>query len=442
MTRAEFLNSLYRRLGSLDKEQAEQHLTYYAEMLMDRMEEGMSEEEAVGSMEAVDTIARRILEEEGKTYRPVEEIAAPPSYPDASKLGGGGGKRAYQAPRKWSGRKLAQTALWALAIFIALGAVGRWLYSRGSNTRVDYATETPIPVEEAAPYAEWNEDYAMEMPYEYGYEYGSGPASYFGGSLKKLDIEWAAGMVYIQSWDGDEIQLQEYARSELTERSAMQVEDKEDTLSVRYRSGASLGSVKGDKWLAVLVPDGMLEELDIETTSANVQLIGLEQGELDVSTASGYIALSDCYLQKTDLETISGGISFNGVHGTELDVSTTSGYVSGEAHCGDVEVETTSGDVSLSTFENTETIKISTVSGDLWCNVDSTAIRSIGADSTSGDVSLGLPFDLGFSLEYSTVSGSFTNNSFDLVMQDGKSLCNGGGCEIEVDTVSGDLELY
>ena len=43
MTRAQFLNELYRRLGSMSKEQAEQHLTYYAEMLMDRMEEGMSE---------------------------------------------------------------------------------------------------------------------------------------------------------------------------------------------------------------------------------------------------------------------------------------------------------------------------------------------------------------------------------------------------------------
>ena len=66
MTRAQFLNELYRRLGSMSKEQAEQHLTYYAEMLMDRMEEGMSEEEAVASLEDVDTIAGRILQEEGQ----------------------------------------------------------------------------------------------------------------------------------------------------------------------------------------------------------------------------------------------------------------------------------------------------------------------------------------------------------------------------------------
>ena len=36
----------------LTREQAEQHLTYYAEMLADRMEEGMSEEEAVAGIGA------------------------------------------------------------------------------------------------------------------------------------------------------------------------------------------------------------------------------------------------------------------------------------------------------------------------------------------------------------------------------------------------------
>ena len=50
MTRREFLNELYRRLGKMSREEAEQYLTYYAEMLADRMEEGMTEEEAVASM--------------------------------------------------------------------------------------------------------------------------------------------------------------------------------------------------------------------------------------------------------------------------------------------------------------------------------------------------------------------------------------------------------
>ena len=87
MTRGEFLNSLYHRLGSLDREQAEQHLTYYAEMLMDRMEEGMSEEEAVASLEDVDTIAGRILQEEGQAPAapgPVLRAAEPQTPPAAA----------------------------------------------------------------------------------------------------------------------------------------------------------------------------------------------------------------------------------------------------------------------------------------------------------------------------------------------------------------------
>ena len=50
MTRKQFLNDLYLRLTALGPERAEQHLTYYAEMLADRMEEGLSEAEAVASM--------------------------------------------------------------------------------------------------------------------------------------------------------------------------------------------------------------------------------------------------------------------------------------------------------------------------------------------------------------------------------------------------------
>ena len=88
MTRAQFLNDLYRRLcgNGMDKDQAEQHLTYYAEMLADRMEEGMSEDEAVGSMEDVETIARRTYVDHEKlplivvTTKPLNAVYASSGY--------------------------------------------------------------------------------------------------------------------------------------------------------------------------------------------------------------------------------------------------------------------------------------------------------------------------------------------------------------------------
>lgn len=443
MTRAQFLNDLYRLLAGngMNAEQAEQHLTYYAEMLADRMEEGMTEEQAVSGMEDVDTIARRVLEEEGLPYRPLGEIPMkPPAYPNVSPAGGGG-KRAYQAPKKWSGRKLAQAALWALAIAIALGAASRWLLGRGSNTRVDYAASAPV--EETAPYAEWDDTYGWEAPYNYGYEYSGGMNSLPAGSIDTLDIQWAAGTVLVQSWSGDEIQLQEFADADLSERTAMRLEQDGGTLSVRYRNSVGLGNVKGGKWLTVMVPDGMLAELDIETTSADVQLNGLEVNDLEVSTASGDISATECYAQSADLDTISGDMDLSSLCAADMDLGTTSGDLYGTVVADDLEAGSVSGDITLDSSETLESASLKTTSGYIRFYLEDTAVQSIGVSSVSGDISLSLPYGgTGFALKYSTVSGSLNNTGFDMVQQNGKYIYNGGGCEIAVETVSGNLDIY
>ena len=147
MTRREFLNNLYSRLGNLSREQAEQHLMYYAEMLADRMEEGMSEEEAVASMEPVDTIARRILQDEG----------VPPVYPDPAPSGKGSGgeeppRKQPPVRRQRNWRRPAQIALWALAItalaFSAARKLWGFRWSMGSDTPV---IEDAVPADNPSP---------------------------------------------------------------------------------------------------------------------------------------------------------------------------------------------------------------------------------------------------------------------------------------------------
>ena len=122
MTRAKFLNDLYRRLSVLTPEQAEQHLTYYAEMLADRMEEGMSEAEAVASMEPLDVIAQRILQDEGVPESPPQ----PPKYPDLPKTDGSRFTKVPDMSRKGIAKRAALVLLWVVAIAMAISAVGRW----------------------------------------------------------------------------------------------------------------------------------------------------------------------------------------------------------------------------------------------------------------------------------------------------------------------------
>lgn len=444
MTRAQFLNDLYRRLSGngMKAEQAEQHLTYYAEMLADRMEEGMSEDEAVGSMEDVETIARRVLEEEGLSYQPPEERpVTPPEYPDASKLGGGGGKRAYQAPRK-NGRKVVQAVLWVLAVVIALGAAGRWFLRRSyrvPENPADWTVDEAVP----APEAPYVEEYAyLDAPYAEGYGYDSGEYSFSYDEVSSVDVQWASGTVYVQSWSGDSVQIHEYANSELSERTRMDCQSDSGKLTVRYRSGTGLGSVKGSKWLTVLVPDGMLEELDIQTTSAEVRIYGLELSGLDVSTTSGRISASECYTKTANLTTTSGDMDLSTLHAEALSLGTTSGYLYGTVVSGEIEASSISGDISLYSEDDMKSAQLSSVSGDIYLSLEDSAAQSIGANSTSGDISLSVPYDLGFTMSYSTVSGSVNNSLSDMLQQNGKYVRNGGGCEIEVETVSGDLSIY
>lgn len=63
MRKSQFLFSLRDRLDDLTQAEVEERLNFYSEMIDDRMEEGLSEEEAVAAVGAVDRVAAQILEE-------------------------------------------------------------------------------------------------------------------------------------------------------------------------------------------------------------------------------------------------------------------------------------------------------------------------------------------------------------------------------------------
>ena len=63
MTKGDFLASLRARLAGLPQREAEERVRFYEEMIDDRMEEGLSEEEAVAAVGTVEEVARQIAEE-------------------------------------------------------------------------------------------------------------------------------------------------------------------------------------------------------------------------------------------------------------------------------------------------------------------------------------------------------------------------------------------
>ena len=61
MTKQNFISELKNNLSGLPKNEVEEHLTFYSEMIDDYIEEGLSEDEAVSKIGTVEEISKQIL---------------------------------------------------------------------------------------------------------------------------------------------------------------------------------------------------------------------------------------------------------------------------------------------------------------------------------------------------------------------------------------------
>ena len=85
MTKKEFITELRKKLSKLPSREADERLTFYSEMIDDRIEDGVSEEAAVASVGTPRDIAAQIISERrtqkkkektqnGKKLKPVEVV--------------------------------------------------------------------------------------------------------------------------------------------------------------------------------------------------------------------------------------------------------------------------------------------------------------------------------------------------------------------------------
>lgn len=74
MTKLELISVLREKLSCLPRQELEERLAFYSEMIDDRMEEGLSEEDALAQIGSVDQIVSQIIEETPLTMLVREKI--------------------------------------------------------------------------------------------------------------------------------------------------------------------------------------------------------------------------------------------------------------------------------------------------------------------------------------------------------------------------------
>lgn len=225
----------------------------------------------------------------------------------------------------------------------------------------------------------------------------------FQSTTTKVEINWLSGSIRIQPREDIQTILVKET-GDYDTRYAMVCHQNGSKLTVDYCED-SLRTVFGvnipKKDLTIWVPQGMsLQELEVDAASAKVYVTGLTIGEVDINTASGQSEFTDCTVGTLDVDTASGDVFFSGT----LD------KLSCEAASASIRAELQ--------------------------NVPS----SLDIDTMSGDLELTLPEDAGFTVNLDAMSHSFRSD-FPTNGNGGTYVCGDGRCFIQMDTMSGKVNI-
>jgi lia operon protein LiaG len=180
--------------------------------------------------------------------------------------------------------------------------------------------------------------------------------------------------------------------------------------------------------LEVGVPKGYTGRMSVKTVSGEIDIADHRYDALEVRTTSGDVRVGAIEVDSFTAHTTSGRIEAGAVTSRAVDISSVSGDVRVSSLTGDAKLHTTSGDVTV-TF--------------------AAVPPRIGADSTSGEVTLAFPMDAQFQLEARSTSGDITCQ-FPITVSQGAT---GGGrhalagsvgagtAAVTVRTTSGDIRI-
>ena len=221
--------------------------------------------------------------------------------------------------------------------------------------------------------------------------------------FQRIKVNRTNGKINIESYDGEDTVISETEVAEKENKLRWRVED--GVLKIQQMAaGIRFGLKKTPKkTLAVKIPSSAAEKLksvNTDSVSAEVNIIGV--------AASG----------KIEIDTVSGSAELKNIKTARLDIDTVSGEVNAEGEISELESDSVSGDITVSS---------------------AVPLEKLDCDSTSGNIRLTIPKDSGFTLKADTVGGDISCGLPTVSESKNRRVCGDGSADFETDTVSGDL---
>lgn len=236
-------------------------------------------------------------------------------------------------------------------------------------------------------------------------DYAIGGGKVSANGISDIDINWVAGEVKTELYDGSDIEIEETSDKTIDEDKRLRYKVEQEKLIINYQKsgvinfGIKVGSL--NKRLTIRIPRSMaVDVLDIDSVSADVYVKDIKGRNIDCENVSGDLSLESATFESVDFESVSGSMYISGDF-KEIDCESVSGdiKVSPEGRPNKLDIETVSGDIRVELFENDGfNARLDSVSGKLRCSFPasmekkSAIYKNGGADfnfySVSGDVEI------------------------------------------------------
>ena len=269
--------------------------------------------------------------------------------------------------------------------------------------------------------------------------------------ISGLDIDWINGKVEIKVGSGNLIRITEQPGSgTLSEDDRLKLSSSGGILKIQWDHQfrlISLGLFENRrKDLVVEIPRfiaAAMTDLTCSNTSGDMEINGFTAENLNASSTSGNITLSNLRASETvEVDSTSGAILCDRVTAEEtFHVNTASGSVTlTDIRAGKAELNTISGRIAYS--GRAEEFHGSSVSAAIRGEF-AACPEKVDLSSVSGGLTVALPENQGFEVDYSSISGRFSSD-FSVsggMGTSGRALYSSGTASFRFSTTSGDMQV-
>lgn len=260
---------------------------------------------------------------------------------------------------------------------------------------------------------------AYRYPHADRYLVGNGQTD---DAIHTIDINWVSGTVQLLPADDAVLRWEETCSRSLEDKWRVHYLVENGVLHLQFRetSWLHIGSTPS-KDLTVYIPAALtLKECDVENVSGEIRLTDLSPDKADLETVSGNITVQHMTCGKLDMTTVSGQVQAEQVTATTLDTESVSGDIQINGAIQRWDMESVSGNGSLSSAVRPQTVDTETV---------------------SGDITLTIPDNDGFLAKLDAPDNHFFCDFPVSSRGEDTWMYKNGGAEFSFDSVSGDITI-